>query len=168
MHGDVEQLKGSLDLAALVNYLVPEHFVCYTLSMSTTQIYPAGISYRQPRPRGENSLAAIVFGALGWWLTQHPVGAIAGGAVGNAQPLPLEAALRAHFTRMGLPVIGFYRLGPRAAKVLFRYRDHYWTITSRVQESPNWTPETLDDWLYGDIISQLTAKLSKINASPNQ
>ena len=131
----------------------------------SAQTYPWGIDYRQPRPRGENSLAAIVLGALGWWLT-GPVGAIAAGALGSAQPLPLEAAIRAYFTQAGLPLFGFYRLGPKAATVLFRHRDHFWTITSRASENPGWTPEALDDWLYGDLISQLESKLNHINSYP--
>jgi hypothetical protein len=118
-------------------------------------------------------LAGLTIGALlGLLFTEHPLGAIAGGAVGNAlgnQPLSLEAAVRGYFTQESLPVIGFYRLGPTSVKVLFRYRDQFWTITSRAPDSPYWTPEDLDDWLYGDIINKkLPAKLKKINAHLNQ
>ena len=141
--------------------------------MSSNKTYPVDIPYRPPRPRGENNLAGTTVGVLlGLLFTEHPMGAVAGGAIGNAlsnQPLPLEAAVRSYFTQKGLPVIGFYRLGPRAAKVLFRYRDQYWIVISRAPENPFWTPETLDDWLYGDIIErQLPAKLAEIDARLNQ
>lgn len=136
--------------------------------MSSNKIYPAGIPYRQPRPRNENGLAGIILGALlGGALTENPIGAITGGAIGNAlinKPLPLEAAIRAHFTKLGLPVIGFYRLGPRMAKVLFHYHDQFWTVTSSAPDSPDWKLDDLDDWLYGDIIeNQLPPKLDEIN-----
>ena len=91
--------------------------------------------------------------------------------IGNAlanQPLSLEAAVRAYFTKKGLPVIGFYRLGPQAAKVLFHYRDQFWTVTSRAQDSPNWTPDALNDWLYGDIIEKLNTMLTAIDARLTQ
>ncbi len=137
--------------------------------MSSATIYPFGVDYRVPRPRGENSLAGLIFGAiLGLGLTENPMGALAGGAIGGAlanQPLPLEAAIRAYFGKMNLPVVGFYRLGPRAAKVLFRYREQFWTIMSRAPESSNWTSEMLDDWLYGDIVEkQLPIRLRNIDA----
>lgn len=141
--------------------------------MASDKTYPTGIPYRQPRPRNENGLAGIILGAiLGGALTENPIGAIAGGAIGNSlanQPLPLEAAVRAYFTDKGLPVIGFYRLGPKAAKVLFYYGDQYWTVESRAPDFPNWTPDALDDWLYGEIIEkQLPIKLAEIDSRLNQ
>ena len=137
--------------------------------MSSTIAYPFGVDYRLPRPRGENSLAGMIFGAiLGLGLTANPMGVPAGGAIGNAlanQPLPLETAIRNYFTKIDLPVVGFYRLGPRAAKVLFRHRDQFWTIMSRAPESSSWTPEMLDDWLYGDIVEkQLPIRLRNIKS----
>lgn len=100
------------------------------------------------------------------------MGAVVGGAIGNAlanQPLSLEAAVRAYFTQKRLPVIGFYRLGPKAAKVLFHYRDGAWIVMSRAPDNPNWTPDDLDDWLYGDLIErQLPAKLAEIDVRLNQ
>ena len=130
--------------------------------------YPSGVPYRPPRPRGANNLAGITVGALlGLLVTENPGGAIAGGAIGGAlsnQPLSLEAAIRSYFTNRGLVVIGFYRLGPNAAQVLFRYREQYWIVTSRAPDNTDWTLEALDDWLYGDIIEwQLPTKLSEIN-----
>lgn len=121
------------------------------------------------RPRSENGLAGIVGGALlGWLFTENPVGAIAGGAVGNVlttQPLSLDAAIRAHFATLGLAVIGFYRLGPRAAMVLFRHHDKFWTVGSSAPDDSNWMSDDLDDWLYGDIVAnQLPRKLAEIDA----
>jgi hypothetical protein len=112
-------------------------------------------------------LGATIFGALiGLAISSGPLGLIAGSAVGNlaSQPLSLEAAIRAYFTKMGLPVVGFYRLGPQAATVLFRYRDQFWTVGSAAPNSPDWTSDNLDDWLYGDITEkQLPSKLAEIN-----
>ncbi len=129
--------------------------------------YPLGVPHRPPRPRGTNSLAGITVGALlGLIITDQPAGALAGGAIGGAVssgPPSLEAALRSYFTRKGLDVIGFYRRGPMAAQVLFRHGEQYWMVTSRAPDSPNWTLESLDDWLYGDIIElQLPTKLAEI------
>jgi len=137
--------------------------------MSSTVTYPFGIDYRSPRPRGENGLAGIIFGALlGLGVTENPAGAVAGGAIGGALangPLPLESAIRSYFAKRNLPVVGFYRLGPRAARVLFRHRDQFWTIMSRAPESSSWTPDVLDDWLYGDIVEkQLPERLRVIDA----
>jgi hypothetical protein len=105
---------------------------------------------------------------LGLLFTANPLGAVAGGAIGSAlsnQPLPLETALRAYFTQIGLPVIGFYRLGPRAAKVLFSHHNQFWIVESHAPDNPNWTPNDLDDWLYGDIVeNQLPTKLGEIDA----
>ena len=136
--------------------------------MSSTVTYPFGVDYRLPRPRGENTLAGIILGViLGLGVSENPAGALPGGAIGGALangPLPLEGAIRTYFGRRNLPVIGFYRLGPRVAKVLFRYRDQFWTISSDAPESANWTPETLDDWLYGDIVEkQLPIRLRHID-----
>ena len=130
--------------------------------------YPPGIPPRSPRPRGENGPgAAIALALLGWAVTSNPLGLLAGGAIGNSlgnQPLPLDAALRTYFTSQGLPFIGFYRLGPRAAQVVFRHRDQYWTLMSRAPESVHWTLEALDDWIYGDIVDQqLPRKIAEIN-----
>jgi hypothetical protein len=132
------------------------------------ELYPANIPYRQPRPRGENaSGGTIAFGILGWLLTENPLGALAGGAIGNSlanQPLPLETALRTYFSQHNLPLISFYRLGPKAAKVLFSHRNQFWTVTSHAPDSPSWSNEKLEDWLYGDIVQKLESKLSDIDA----
>lgn len=133
---------------------------------SNQQAYPIGVPYRQPRPRGD-SLGATIFGALiGLAISSTPIGLIAGGTLGNiaSQPLSLEAAIRSYFDKQGLPVIGFYRLGPKAAIVLFRYCDQFWTVGSTAPDNPDWTSDGLDDWLYGDITErQLPSKLIEIN-----
>jgi hypothetical protein len=112
-------------------------------------------------------LGGTILGALiGLSISSSPLGLIAGGALGNlaSQPLSLEAAIRSYFDKQGLPVIGFYRLGPKAAIVLFRYRDQFWTVGSTAPDNPDWTSDGLDDWLYGDIMErQLPGKLAEIN-----
>jgi hypothetical protein len=129
--------------------------------------YPNGIPFRVPRPRGENGIAGATVGALlSLLFTANPIGIIAGGAVGNAlgnQPQPLEAAIRSYFTKKDLPVIGFYRLGPHAAKVLFSYLNQYWIVESHAPQNPNWTAEQLEDWLYGDLVQTLGSKLAGID-----
>ena len=121
-----------------------------------------------PRPRGQDTTpGTIAFGILGLVLTQNPLGALAGGAIGNSlarQPQPLEAAIRSHFAIQNVPLIAFYRLGPKGAKVLFRHRNQFWIINSQAPESPNWNNERLEDWLYGDLIQNLQTKLSEIDA----
>jgi hypothetical protein len=141
--------------------------------MSLNNPYPADIPYRQPRPRGENSMAGtFIAGLLGLAIAGNPIGAIAGGVIGNVlanQPLPLEAAIRAHFTKRGLPVIGFYRQGPQAATVLFQFQNQFWTVTGRAPDSPGWTLDGLEDWLYGEITeTRLPEKLDEINAHLQQ
>lgn len=134
---------------------------------SNQQIYPIGVPYRQPRPRGDSAGGTILGALIGLAISSTPVGLLAGGALGNlaSQPLSLEAAIRTYFSKLGLPVIGFYRLGPRAANVLFRYRDQFWTVGSIAPNSPDWKAAELDDWLYGDIIErQLPVKLAEINS----
>jgi len=135
--------------------------------MATELSYPDGIPYRIPRPRVENGVAGTAAGGLlGLLLTTNPVGIIAAAALGNVlanQPPSLEAAIRSYLTKKGLPVIGFYRLGPRCAKVLFGYQDQYWIIESHAPSNPSWTPEKLDDWLYGDLVLELESQLTGIN-----
>ena len=133
---------------------------------SHQQTYPIGIPYRQPRPRGDSTGGMIIGALIGLAISSTPFGLIGGGALGNlaSQPLSLEAAIRSYFGNRGLPVIGFYRLGHQAATVLFRYRDQFWTVGSAAPNSPEWTPEGLDDWLYGDITeNQLPSKLAEID-----
>ena len=139
--------------------------------MSSDDSYPAGIPSRPKRPRSDDGAAStIALALLGLVMTSNPIGLLAGGAIGNSlgsQPLPLEAALRSYFTKQGIPLIAFYRLGPNAAQILFQYREQYWTVLSRAPANPNWTLEELDDWLYGDIVGlQLPTKLSEIATLP--
>jgi hypothetical protein len=137
--------------------------------MTSDKPYPAGIQPRPRRPRAEDGSAGTLGGALlALLLTGNPLWALAGGVVGNAltnQPLPLEAAVRAYFENKGLTVIGFYRLGPRGAMVLFRGQNQFWTVGSTAPDYHAWTTEDLDDWLYGDLTQyQLPNKLDEINA----
>lgn len=135
--------------------------------MSSDKPYPPGIPSRPRRPRAEDGSAGAIGGALlALLLTGNPLWALAGGAVGNSlgnQPIPLEAAVRSQFEKYGLNVIGFYRLNPNGAMVLFRYQNQFWTVTSIAPENATWTTEDLDDWLYGDLTErQLPNKLGEI------
>jgi hypothetical protein len=137
--------------------------------MSSNKPYPTGIPPRSRRPRAEDGSAGTLSGALlGLIFTGNPFGAIAGGMIGNAltsQPLSLEAAVRTYFANRGLTVIGFYRLGPNGAMVLFRHQNQFWTVGSTAPDNYTWTTEDLDDWLYGDLTEQqLPNKLVEINA----
>jgi hypothetical protein len=135
--------------------------------MPSTDQYPPEVPYRPPRPRGEGLAGTIGLALLGLIVTANPLGALAGGAVGNTldnQAQPLEAALRTYFTQRNLSFVGFYRLGPRAAKVLFNHLDQFWIVTSHAPDSTHWTTESIDDWLYGDLVQNLETKLSEITA----
>jgi hypothetical protein len=50
-----------------------------------------------------------------------------------------------------------------AVQVLFRDGQQYWMVGTRAPDNAHWTLESLDDWLYGDIVEwQLPAKLAEI------
>ena len=141
--------------------------------MSNTPTYPQGVPVRTARPRNA-ATGALIGGLFGLLLSDSPQGALAGGiagaAMGNTQPSPLNLAVRAYFTQQGYEVIGFYRLGRYAIKVLFQHENAYWTVISQADETFEWNQEALDDWLYGDLIDcQLPAKLHQIqNYLPNE
>jgi hypothetical protein len=78
--------------------------------------------------------------------------------------MSLEAAIRAYFAQNATPVVAFYRLGPKAAMVLFRFRGQFWTLTSHAPDSLSWTTEDLDDWLYGDLIQLHSRKVAEISS----
>ena len=125
----------------------------YNPNMTEAVKYPIGIPYRNPRPRG-NSLAAAIGALLGYATTGGLGGAVVGGMAGNElakQPSSLESAIRTYFEQQKIPMVSFYRHGSKMVKVLFNYRNGYWLITSRAPQHPEWTAESLDDWLYGDI-----------------
>jgi len=86
------------------------------------------------------------------------------------QPPPLEVAVRQFFAEKNLPVIGFYRPSPYAARVAFVVEGRGgWVIESRALRNPAWTDETLEDWLYGDLITvRFPAKLSTIQSPVRQ
>lgn len=140
--------------------------------MSQTQAYPHGVEYRAPRPRG-TWVGALLGSLLGLAVTKGAGGALVGGAVGSAlanQPPPLEVAVRQFFAEKNLPVIGFYRPSPYAARVAFVVEGRGgWVIESRAPQNSGWTDEMLEDWLYGDLImEQFPAKISKIQSSIRQ
>lgn len=125
-----------------------------------------------PRPRG-TWMGALLGSLLGLAVTKGAGGAIIGGAVGGAlanQPPPLEVAVRQFFAEKNLPVIGFYRPSPYAARVAFVVEGRGgWVIESRAPRNPAWTDETLEDWLYGDLTTvQFPAKLSTIQSPTRQ
>lgn len=131
--------------------------------MNEAPQYPLGIEYRQPRPRG--TLAGAALGSIiGYILTQNTSGTALGGTLGGIlgnQPLPLPQAVRQEFTKKGLEVVSFYRLGRFAAKILFRYNDRYWTLESRAPRIPEMTIEQIEDWLYGDLVEKLETFLNQ-------
>ena len=135
--------------------------------MTSEFSYPPGIEYRIPRPRGENGAAGATAGwLLGLLSTGNPATPVTAESLGNLlpnQPPSLEVAIRSYLTKKGLNTIAFYRLGPRRAKVLFGYQDQYWIIESHAPSNPNWIPEKLDDWLYGDLVQELESQLAEID-----
>jgi hypothetical protein len=120
------------------------------------QYYPPGIEYRTPRPRG-TLVGVLLGGLLGLALTEKPGGAIAGGALGGAlanKPSELPQAIRQRFSETGLEVVQYYRLGRFGAKVMFKYGDIFVAIESHAPQSPEMSPDQIDDWLYGDLTEQ--------------
>jgi hypothetical protein len=128
---------------------------------TTNNKYPTGVEYREPRPRG-TTLAALFGGLLGYAITQNPAGAVAGGAIGGAvgsMPPPIEVAVRQYFEqndirvrRQRLKMSGFYRTGSRSIKITVGLGHSYWAIESRAAVNEGWTQESIEDWLYGDLI----------------
>lgn len=86
------------------------------------------------------------------------------------QPLDLSQAIRNYFQQKGIHIVGIYRLGRYAIEVVFRYGDKaYWEIKSSAPPLEDWDIESLDDWLYGDLIEvQLPKKLEQINSRLNK
>jgi len=131
--------------------------------MNETLQYPPGIEYRTPRPR-ETGTGAVSRGLVGYALGRNAESAIGGGLLGAVlmnQPLSLHQSLRQKITEKGLEIINFYRLGRFGAKILFRYQNAYWTLESRVPQTPPMTNEQIDDWLYGDLIEKAEGFLSQ-------
>lgn len=109
---------------------------------------------RRP-PVAEASASTIVW-AIAGGLLAGPVGALNGGAAGNAlanQRQPLEMAIREYFAQQGFDVAFFYP-APRAAKVTFRYGPtDYWTLESAMPDDLQLSPEDSADWIYGNLIT---------------
>lgn len=108
------------------------------------------------RPPIAEASTSMILWAIAGGLLAGPVGAIIGGAAGNAlanQRQPLEMAIRDYFAQNGLDVAFFYP-APRAAKVTFRYGPtDYWTIESILPDDLQLSPEDSADWLYGNLIT---------------
>jgi hypothetical protein len=119
------------------------------------------------RPRIADASASTILWAIAGGLLAGPVGALVGGAAGNAianQRQPLEMAIREYLARLGFEVTFFYP-APRAVKVTFRYGPTaYWTAESVMPDSlPQLSPEDSADWLYGNLVeNELPAVLRRI------
>ncbi len=118
------------------------------------------------RPRVADASMSTILWAIAGGLIAGPVGALVGGAAGNAvanQRQPLEMAIREYLTKNGLDVV-FYYPAPRAAKVTFRYDPTaYWTVESVMPDDLQLLPEDRDDWLYGNLIqNQLPNVLPRV------
>lgn len=119
------------------------------------------------RPRIADASASTILWAIAGGLLAGPVGALVGGAAGNAianQRQPLEMAIREYLQRLGFEVTFFYP-APRAVKVTFRYGPTaYWTAESRTPESlQHLSPEDTADWLYGNLVkNELPAVVHRI------
>jgi hypothetical protein len=78
--------------------------------------------------------------------------------------LPLWDAVHHALREKGADLVSFSRRGPYIAEVVFEYAGQYWKLRSEASRSPGWTQETLEDWLYGDLVGdQLKNKLYSIN-----
>jgi len=111
------------------------------------------------RPRiADASATAILAAIVGGLLTGELGGAVVGGLAGGAlasQRQPLEMAVREHFSKNNL-VVTFFQRAPRALKVTFSYRPSaFWTVESILPDGLNLTPEDIDDWLYGNLVSNV-------------
>jgi hypothetical protein len=111
------------------------------------------------RPRiGDASTAAILAAIAGGLITGGwgglILGGLAGGAIAN-QRQPLEMAIREHFAKENLNVTFFHR-APRAVKVTFSYGPSaFWTVESVVPDGFPLTAEDTDDWLYGNLVTNV-------------
>ena len=110
------------------------------------------------RPRIADASASTILWAVAGGLIAGPVGAIVGGAAGNAlanQRQPLEMAIREYLTKSGLDVVFFYP-APRAVKVTFRYGPTaYWTVESVMPDNLQLSSEDSADWLYGNLVANV-------------
>jgi len=119
------------------------------------------------RPRIADASAGTILWAVAGGLLAGPVGALVGGAAGNAianQQQPLEMAIREYLAHHGFEVTFFYP-APRAFKVTFRYGPTaYWTAESIMPDSLlHLSPEDSADWLYGNFVkNELPSVLHRI------
>lgn len=121
------------------------------------------------RPRIGDASASTILGAIvGGLLTGGWGGALIGSAAGNIlanQRQPLEMSIREHFKKNHLDVI-FFQRAPRSVKITFSYRPSaFWTVESVLPDHLNMSPEDADDWLYGNLITNvLPQTLHQINS----
>lgn len=109
------------------------------------------------RPRVAEASVGTIAWAIAGGLLAGPIGALIGGAAGNAlanQRQPLEMAVREFLSKAGLELIFFYP-SPRSVKVTFRDpADAYWTAESIAPDHLIFaSTEDLSDWLYGDLVT---------------
>jgi len=109
------------------------------------------------RPRVADASASTIIWAIAGGLIAGPIGALLGGAAGNAvanQRQPLEMAIRDHVSKSGLNVVFFYP-SPRSVKVTLRGpADAYWTVESIAPDHLNFgSQDDISDWLYGDLVT---------------
>lgn len=77
---------------------------------------------------------------------------------------PLWDAVHHALRDKGANLVSFSRRGPYIAELVFKYAGQYWKLRSEAPRAPEWTQESLEDWLYGDLVDvQLRDKLYSIN-----
>jgi len=121
--------------------------------------YPEGVPHRIPRKR-----RYVVFSSARDCRTES---------------IPLDSAIQDALKQMtGIEYINFYRQGAFCIEVLFstsgyRLGGGFWTVRSEVPEAFQkghvWTAESLEDWLYGDLVFvQMPKKIEAIQKNDNQ
>ena len=140
----------------------------FSMSNDPGRTYPPGVPERRRRPDASAGSGMAALGAmLGLAVSENIAGALVGGLAGYAltptSPAPLKDALQRAFAEKGATLINLYRRGPYHATVLFAYGDGNWTVQSRAPKADGWTRESLNDWLFGDLVDEkLPAKLRAI------
>lgn len=122
------------------------------------------------RPRRRDIGGALVGGALGYLfggsLWASAAGGLAGHAVSDAAPIPLEEAVRDAFVQAGLNFAMLYREGAYKATAVHNIGAHYYLIESVAPESPldggKWTNIAIEDWHYANIVRQVPEAVKQI------
>ena len=77
---------------------------------------------------------------------------------------PLWEAVLHALRDQGIVLVNFSRRGPYIAEVVFKHAGQHWRLRSEAPRAAGWTQESLEDWLYGDLVDvQLQGKLASIN-----